>query len=116
MITFNSARLPAYFFTKSARFCSRLISASFAMAASVSEREFKCGEERFRFVVGFRCRGNADVHATQRVDFVVLNFGENNLLFNPDIVVTTTVKGAARHAAKVTYARQCDSDQAIEKL
>src|SRR6476661_7160208 len=116
MIAFNSARLPAYFFTRSARFCSRLISASFAMAASVSEREFKCGEKRFCFVVGLRCRGDADIHATQRIDLVVLNLGENNLLFHTDVVVAATIERATRHTAEIADTWQRNGDEAIEKL
>src|SRR6478735_7508005 len=116
MIAFNSARLPAYFFTRSARFCSRLISASFAMAASVSEREFKCGEKRLRFVVGLRSRGDADVHATQCVDLVVLDLGENDLLFHTDVVIATTVERTTGHATEVTHARQRDGDQAIQEF
>src|SRR3989442_1659077 len=116
MIAFNSARLPAYFFTRSARFCSRLISASFAMATSVSERKFKCGEERFRFVVGLSCRRDADIHTTQDVDLVVLNFGENDLLFHTDIVVTTTVECATRHPTEVAHTWQRYRDQTIQKL
>src|SRR5690606_19237033 len=116
MIAFNSARLPAYFFTRSARFCSRLISASFAMAASVSEREFKSGEKRFGFVVGLRGGGDADIHTTQCIDLVVLDLGENDLLFHTDVVVATTIECTTRHAAEVANARQRHSDQAIEEL
>src|SRR5439155_9728357 len=116
MIAFNSARLPAYFFARSTRFCSRLISASFAMATSVSERKFKCGEERFRFVVGLRCRRDADIHTAQHVDLVVLDFGENDLLFHADIVVTATIECTARHTTEVAHTRQRYGDETIEKL
>src|SRR4030081_1160467 len=103
MIAFNSARLAAYFFTRSARFFSRLISASFAMATSVSERKFKCGEERFRFVVGLRSCRDADVHTTQCVNLVVLNFGENDLLFHTDIVVTATIECSTRNTTEIAH-------------
>src|SRR3954467_11267452 len=116
MIAFSSARLPAYFATRSARFFSRLISESFAMATSVSEREFKCGEKRFCFVVGLRSRGDADVHATQCVNLVVLDLGEDDLLFHTDVVVATTVECTTGHATKVTHARQRDGDQAIQEF
>src|SRR3981081_226222 len=116
MIAFNSARLAAYFFTRSARFFSRLISASFAMATSVSERKFKCGEKRFCFIVGLRCRRNADIHATQRVNLVVLYFGKNDLLFHTDSVVAATVERAPGHAAEVAHTRQRNRDQTIEKF
>src|SRR4051794_976077 len=100
MIAFNSARLPAYFFTRAARFSSRLISASFAMATSVSKREFKCGEKRLRFFVGLRGRGDADIQAAHCVNLVVLNFGENDLLFYTDIVVTATVERTTGHTTE----------------
>src|SRR5690606_11110948 len=116
MIAFNSARLPAYFFTRAARFCSRLISASFAMATSVSERECKCGEKRFCFVVGLRSRRDADVHTTQRVNLVGLDLGENDLLFHTDVVVATTVECTTGHTTEVTNARQSNRDQAIQKF
>src|SRR6187551_3188895 len=106
MIAFNSARLPANFFTRSARFCSRLISASFAMATSVSERKFKCGEKRFCFFVGLRSSRDTDVHTTQCINLVVLNFGENDLLFHTDIVVTTTIERLARDTTEVANTRQ----------
>src|SRR3569832_1196412 len=92
MIAFNSARLAAYFFTISARFCSRLISASFAMATSVSERKFKCGEKRFRFVVSLRGGRDANVHTAQCVDLVVLDFRENDLFLDADVIETATIK------------------------
>ena len=49
------------------------ISANFAMATSVSERKFKCGEKRFCFFVGLSCRSNTNIHTTQRVNLVVLD-------------------------------------------
>src|SRR3981081_4371991 len=97
MMAFNSARLPAYFFTSSVRLSSRLISANFAMAASVSERKFKCGEERFRFIVGLSSCRDADIQPAQRVNLVVFNFGENDLFFHTDIVVAATIESLARH-------------------
>src|ERR1700730_19072708 len=116
MMAFNSARLPANFFTRFARLSSRLISANFAMATSVSEREFKCGEERFRFFVGLGSCRDADVQPTQRVNLVVFNFGENNLFFHTDIVVTATVESLARHTAEIAYAWQRNSNQTIQEL
>src|SRR6476620_1949256 len=116
MIAFNSARLPAYFCTRSARFFSRFISESFAMATSVSEREFKCGEKRFGFVVGLRGCGDTDVHATQRINLVVLDLGEDDLLFHTDVVVATAVERTTGHATEVAHAGQRNRDQAVQEF
>src|SRR3954471_3870312 len=116
MIAFNSARLAAYFFTKVARFASRLISASFAMATSVSERKFKCGEKRFCFCVGLRCCRDTDIHTTQRVNLVVLNFGENDLLFHTDIVVTATIECTTRHTPEITHTRQRNGNETVKEF
>src|ERR1035437_2317241 len=116
MIAFNAARLPAYFLTRSARFCSRLISASFAIAASVSKRKFKCGEKRFSFIVGLRCRRDADIHPAQHVNLVVLDFGENDLLFHTDIVVSTPIERPTRYATEIAYARHRNSDETVKKF
>src|SRR5690606_36448757 len=116
MIAFNSARLPAYFFTRFARFCSRLISASFAMATSVSERKFKCGEQRFRFLVGLCSRRDADIQTTQCINLVVLDLGENDLLFHTDVVVTTTIECLARHTTEIAHARQRNRNETIKEF
>src|SRR3954462_862888 len=99
MIAFRAARFAANFSTRSARFCSRLISASFAMI-SVSEREFKGGEQSFRFVVGLSGRRDADIHTAQRVDLVVLDLRENDLFLDADVVVATTIKRTAIDTAE----------------
>src|SRR3569623_359919 len=116
MIAFNSARLAANFFTMSARFCSRLISASFAMATSVSERKFKCGEKRFGFIVSLRGCRDADVHPAQCIDLVVLDFLEDDLFLDTDVVITATIESTAGYTAKVAHARQRNGNQAVEKL
>src|SRR6201984_3254751 len=99
MMAFRAARFAANFSTRSARFCSRLISASFAMI-SVSERKFKGGEQSFRFVVGLGGCRDADIHTAQRVNLVVLDLRENDLFLDADIVVTTTVKRTAIHTTE----------------
>src|SRR3569832_2423582 len=129
MIAFNSARLAAYFFTISARFCSRLISASFAMATSVSERKFKCGEKRFRFVVSLRGGRVVFVFFVFCVVFVVfvfwffvlffvvvLDFWENDLFLDADVIVAATIECTPGITSDVAHARQCNRDKAIEKL
>src|ERR1700743_1430704 len=100
MIALRAARLAEYFCTKRARFFSRSIRASLATLTSVSERELEAGEQRLRFFVGLRGGRDADVQPTQRVDLVVINFGENDLLFHTDVVVAATVERTPRHATK----------------
>src|SRR5438034_3165169 len=104
MMAFRAARFAANFSTRSARFCSRLISASFAMI-SVSERKFKGGEEGFRFVVGLGGCRDADIHTTQRVNLVVLDLRENDLFLDADVVVATAIEGTAIHATEIAHAR-----------
>src|SRR5690606_14684548 len=50
------------------------------------------------------------------VDFVVFDFGENDLLFHPDVVVTPAVEGATRNTTEVAYARQSHGNQTIEEF
>src|SRR4029079_12805745 len=106
MTAFSSARLGAYWAARRSRSFSRSISASLATVTSVSERELEAGEQRLCFVVGLRGRRDADVQPTQRVDLVVVDFGENDLLFHTDVVVATAIECAARHATEVAHTRQ----------
>src|ERR1700758_1806818 len=100
IIAFSSARLGAYLAARRARFFSRSISASLATVTSVSERELEAGEQSLCFVVGLRSCRDADVQPTQCVDLVVIDFGENDLLFHTDVVVAPAVERTARHAAE----------------
>src|ERR1700690_159127 len=106
MIAFNSLRLGAYFAARRARFFSRSISASLATVTSVSERELEAGEQCLCFIVSLRGRRDADVQPTKRVDLVVIDLGENDLLFHPDVVVTATVERTTRYSAEVTHSRE----------
>ena len=58
-----------------------------ATGASVLEREFECNEQRFGFVVAFRGGRDADIQTTQCVNFVILDLGEDDLLFHTDVVM-----------------------------
>src|SRR5690606_35433494 len=53
---------------------------------------------------------------THCVDFVVFNFGENDLLFNPDVVVATAIERTTGNTTEVAHARQCHGDQAIQEF
>src|SRR5260370_31635974 len=83
MIASSAARLAAYLATVLRRFLSRLIRASFAMGdPSGLERKAESCEQRSRLVVGFRGRGDADVEPSQRVDLVVFELLDNDLVID----------------------------------
>src|SRR5690348_244813 len=116
MIAFSASRFGANFAARRARFFSRSISASLATVTSVSERELEAGEQCLGFFVGLRGRRDADVQPTKRVDFVVVDFGENDLLFHTDVVVAATVERTTRHTTEVTHARQGHGNETIEEF
>src|SRR6266581_3261847 len=116
MMAVSSARLAAYFATSLARLASRFISASFAMAPSVLEREFESAEEGLGLLVGLRSRRDADVHPAQRIDLVVLDLGEDDLLLNPDVVVAASVEALAGDAPEIANPRHGDAHQAVEEF
>src|SRR5487761_1917293 len=115
-IATRAARFFAYFATSFSRLYWRLISASFDMAESlVPERKLERGEQRLRFGVGLRGRRDRDVHAPDRVDLVVLDLREDDLLLDAHVVIAATVEAAARHAAEVAHAGQRHRHQAVEE-
>src|SRR5574343_833617 len=97
----SAARLAAYLATVLARFSSRLIRDSFAISPSVLERELECGEQSARLFVRLGSRRDADIHPTQSIDLVVLDFGEDDLFLDAQVVVTTTIKALASDTAEV---------------
>src|SRR6185436_18961070 len=116
MIASSSARLAANFFTVARRFFSRLTNAVFAMATSDLERELEGGEERARFLVGLRCRGDGDVQSPQRVDLVVLDLGEDDLFLDAQVEIAAAVERARRNAAKVADARNRHRHQPVQEF
>src|SRR6185369_14117980 len=86
------------------------------MIASILERELERGEQSFRFCIGLRGRGDADVHTPESIDLVVLDFRENDLLFNAHVVVTLAVETLAGDTAEVTDTRQGHGHQTIQEL
>src|ERR1700679_680401 len=67
------------------------------------------------FVVARR-RGDGDVHATDLIDLVVLNLGENDLLLDTQAVVAAAVEGTGADAAEVPDARNRDAHETIEEF
>src|ERR1700712_5640029 len=116
MTAFSASRFGANFAARRARFFSRSISASLATVTSVSERELEAGEQCLCFFVGLRRRRDADVQPTQRVDLVVIDLGENDLLFHTDVVVAPAIKCTTRHTTEVANAGQRHRDETIEEF
>src|SRR5258706_723534 len=117
MISSNWVRRALYLATVLTRFFWRRTRASLAMRfTSVLERETERGEQRTRFVVGLGGGIDRDVHAANRVDLVVVDLGEDDLLFHTEAVVAAAVERAVGHASEVADARDGDVDQPIEEL
>ena len=74
--------------------CCFSISAFFAMVLTIScsEWEAEGDEERPAFVVGAGGGHDGDVHASRRVDAVVVDLGEDELLGHPEGVVAVAVE------------------------
>src|SRR5690348_14196549 len=117
-ISSSAARFALNFSTVWRRFWLRSFTASLAIGGSLSvpEREAERGEQGARLVVRLRRRGDGDVHAPERVDLVVLDLGEDDLLADAQAVVAPAVEGAVRHAAEVADARHGDVHQPVEEL
>src|SRR3982751_3933268 len=117
MISSNWVRRALYLATVLTRFFWRRTRASLAIwFTSVLEREAERREQRARLVVGLGGGVECDVHAADRVDLVVLDLGEDDLLLHAEAVVAAAVERAVRHAAEVADARDGDVDQPIEEL
>src|SRR3569623_713628 len=123
-IAFSSARLAAYFLTSLVRLMSRLTIEVFAIAflslsssaRSVAEREAEGFQQRLGFFVGLGGGGNGDIYATHRVDRVEVDFREDDLFLDTEVVVATAIEGATGHTAEVAGTRQRDIDQAIQEF
>src|SRR5690606_19177169 len=73
-------------------------------------------QQSLGFVVVLRGGRDADVQPTDRVDLVVLDFRENDLFLDADVVVAATVKRTTIDTAEVTHAGQRDSDEAVQEF
>src|SRR5690606_3688323 len=127
-IAFSRANLPAYFFASRFRRSFLLIELSLAifypsrwsgrlLALGVAgERHLEATEQGTRLLVGLGGGADDDVHAPDLVDLVVVDLGEDDLLFEAEGIVATTVKAVRVHAPEVTHARQRDVDQPVQEL
>jgi len=62
------------------------------VSTSVPEREVESSQQGASFFVRIRSCCKCNIHTTQGIDLVVINFGENDLLFHAHVVVAATVK------------------------
>src|ERR1700729_814212 len=83
---------------------------------SVAEREAECCQQGFRLFVGLGGGGDGDIHATQRINLVEVDFREDDLFLDTEVVVATTIERACRHTAEIADSRQRDVDQAIKEF
>src|SRR5436190_12835677 len=67
-----------------------------------------------RVVLG--CGRDRDVEAADRVDVVVVDLREDDLLADSEREAASSVEGTCAQAAEVANPRQRDRDQAVEEL
>src|SRR5580698_6770087 len=98
--------------------CCFSIKAFFAMVLAVllSEGKAERCEERPSFLVGACGGDDGDVHAAGRVDLVVVDLGEDQLLGHAERVVAAPVERAGREAPEVTDAGNGQAQQPVEEL
>ena len=74
------------------------MSAFFAMGllGLLLKRESVRSQERTTFLIGAGCGHNRDIKATRGVDLVVLEFGEDQLVVDPEGVVAISVERLRR--------------------
>src|SRR5690606_14992169 len=83
---------------------------------SVAEREFESTQQCATFIIRPSSGGQSNVQTAQSIDLVVVDFREDDLLFNAHAVVTTTIEGLGIQAAEVANPRQGDRQQTIQEL
>src|SRR6218665_2081383 len=83
---------------------------------SVAEREVESAQQSATFIIRTSSSGQGDVQTAQSIDLVVIDFRENDLLFDAHAVVATTIEGLGIQAAEVTHARQGDRKQTIQEF
>src|SRR5499426_3579240 len=80
------------------------------------ERHSEVREEHLGVLVRARRRDDADVHASNLVNLVVDDLREDQLLAEPQGVVTPAVESFGRNAPEVAHARQRHVDQPVQEL
>src|SRR5690606_10785795 len=82
----------------------------------LTERHTEVREERAALGIRLRRRDDADVETLDRVDLVVLDLREDDLLANAHGEVATAVEATRRDATEVAHAGQRDVAEPIEEL
>src|SRR5258708_2781946 len=82
----------------------------------LAEGHVEVAEQGPAFVVGLRGADDADLHAANPVDLVVVDLGKDELLAKPEGVVAVAVERPRVDAAEVADAGQGDVDQLVEEL
>src|SRR5574337_138830 len=77
---------------------------------SVLERKAEGAQQCLALVIGLRARRDADVQPADRIDLVVVDLGEDDLLLHADVVVAAAVERAARYAAEVARSEEHTSE------
>ena len=73
-------------------------------------------EQGEAFGVSLGSGGDADIHALGFFDFVVVDFGEDQLILQPEGIVAASIEGLGLHAAEIANAGERDVHQAVEKF
>ena len=99
-------------------FCLRIIAflAITGILQSRVERSADHGQQLFGFFVGGRGGADADVHAADLIDLVVLDFREDQLFLEAERVIAAAVEGVGVDAAEVADTGQSHVEQTIEEL
>src|SRR5690554_510515 len=118
MIAFSAARFSACLAISFSRFSSRLIMLFFAITQRLlfPEREVERTQQRGTFLIAIGCGRDGDIHTANFIDFVVIDFGEDDLLTNTHAVVATTVEGTRVQATEVPYTRNGDIHQTLQEF
>ena len=108
----SRARRPAYCFARRARFlypfnCAFLSHYALSpLAALFRERHVERLQQRLSFGIRLSGRADDDVHPADLIDLVVVNFREDDLLFDAHRIVTTAIEALAIKTAEIPDARQ----------
>src|SRR4029079_16274377 len=105
-----------WYYRRVAESPSRLRRLTAAFLLVRAERHAELAEQRKRFVVAVRARDEGDVHPVDRLDRVVVDLGEDHLLFHAQRIVAASVERLRAEPAEVADSRDRDRDETIEEL
>lgn len=82
----------------------------------ISEGHTEKGEEFASLFVGMGGGGDDDVQAADFIDFIVVDFGEDELFLDAEGVIASAVEGIGVDAAEVSDAGEGDIHELIEEI